>query len=227
MSKRDMKNLINSRPTGRRGLWSLVLLFLLAGCLPSRQPSLRIDYYTLDYPPPPIKMAKTAPLPVILSVQRFTVTPIYETDKLIYKDKNYSRAAYSYHRWQANPADLVTYYLTRDLQAGHLFAAVLPAMSNMSPTNMLEGTVDDFMEDDEGGNWYAVLAVTVILKRNHELDVSKEVIFQKSFSYRIKCREKQPLAVARAMSQAMAKLSADLNSSIYQALKDNNAEHNQ
>lgn len=218
MSKNHMKDLIASYPC-RCWLYTLAILFLLAGCLPSRQPSLKIDYYTLDYAPPAVKVATTTPLPVILKVDRFMVAPPYDTDKLIYKDKSYSRSAYTYHRWEANPADLVSYYLARDLQAGHLFSAVLPAMSSMSPTHILEGTVDNFMEDDDDGSWYAVLAVNVILKRNQELNISKEIIFQKSFSYKVKCLEKQPQAVARAMSQAMSELSADLNYAIYQALK--------
>ncbi len=195
-----------------------LLLFSLGGCLSFNQPSLRVDYYTLDYSPQVKPGDGTVPLPEIIKIAQFSAAPPYDTNMMIYSDKKFSQSSYNYHSWRANPADLVTYYLRRDLQAGHNYAAVLPPLSLTSPTYIVEGIIDEFMEKDDATDWYAMLAVNITLKRNHELDVSREIIFQKSFSYKIKCLDKKPLSVAQAMSQAMAKLSVAVNSSILQAL---------
>ncbi len=218
----NLSNLVPHTIACERGRTAIVVLLLifLGGCMSLKQPSLRVDYYTLDYEAQMKNADHVKTLPVILKLRQFSAAPLYDTNKLIYRDKKYRRSSYNYHRWRANPADLVTYYLRRDLQAGHLFSAVLPPLSMTSPTYVIEGIIDEFLEDDEAGNWFAKLAVTITLKRNREIDVSKEVIFQKSFSYRMKCVDKKPASVAESMSQAMAKFSADVNSAIYQALSE-------
>jgi ABC-type uncharacterized transport system auxiliary subunit len=197
---------------------AIILLLFLGGCLPAQKPRPRIDYYTLEYPAPTPATKSASPLPVIIKVERFSISPTYDTDKITYLE-NGTISNYTYHRWRANPADLVTYGLTRDLQAGDLFAAVLPFTGTSSPSHVLEGTVDEFFELDEKNSWQAVLSITVTLLRFDEPDISKRVVLQKSFSRRIECPDKHPLSVSRAMAKAMAEISGRLSSELYSALK--------
>jgi hypothetical protein len=102
----------------------LCLTLSLAACLNLEQPKNKIEYYTLEYDPPAV--GHHQPLPYVIRVQQFSVSPIYNSNRIIYRDKSYKRQAYTYYKWQANPAKFVTYYLSRDLQESGLFKAVLP-----------------------------------------------------------------------------------------------------
>lgn len=195
----------------------LVPLFLCSGCVSLKQPSQRIDYYTLAYDAP--RQMTQEVLPVILQVQRFSASPEYSTDKIIYQQADFARSAYTYHRWRATPADLATYFTTRDLQVSGFFQAVMPPNGLEHPTHILEGTVDHFLEEDSPEGWTAHIQITCTLLKNGEADVSKRVLFQHPFTAAVKCEKKHPQAVVQAMSLAMAEISTQLASYTADALR--------
>nr|MBF0220665.1 membrane integrity-associated transporter subunit PqiC [Desulfobulbaceae bacterium] len=186
----------------------ILCTLLFYGCLPSKQPPITIDYYTLDYEPPPANEAPV--IPVIIAVDRFSSSPEYQTDKMLYQEKKATISAYTYHRWRTTPADIVSYYLARDLQASKLFLAVTSPSGRLRPTHRLEGVVDKFIESDEEPYWYAVISVTITVVKEAEPDVTKQVLTQQSFSSKIRCQEKSPLAVSQAMALAMAEITHDI-----------------
>lgn len=193
----------------------LSLLVMVSGCL--KQPSQRVDYYTLDYEP--LRQSEQPALPVILKVQRFSASPEYSTDKIVYQPQNFARSAYTYHRWRSTPAELATYFTTRDLQASGLFQAVMPPSGRQRPTYILEGIVDHFLEEDSPDGWSARLQITFTLLKNGEADLSKGVLFQQPFTASVKCETKHPSAVVKAMSLAMAEVSRQLASHSAKALR--------
>jgi ABC-type uncharacterized transport system auxiliary subunit len=100
------------------------VFFLVGGCVSFKQPRNRIQHYTLEYVSPEITDLK--PLPVSLKVERFSVAPAYNTNRIIYRDGSFKRDEYFYHKWRANPADMVASFLSRDIRNSGLFKAVLP-----------------------------------------------------------------------------------------------------
>jgi len=52
----------------------------------------------------------------------------------------------------------------------------------------------------------------------NETDVSKKIIFQKSYHIRKPCRQKNPRALAEAMSTAMAEASTQIIDAVYNRL---------
>jgi ABC-type uncharacterized transport system auxiliary subunit len=205
------------RPVPIQILTLFFLALTFSGCLPSKQPPLKIDYYFLDYNPPPA--SETAPLPVILTIDSFSSSPEYGTDKILYQEQEATLSAYTYHRWRATPADLVTYYLARDLQAMGSFQAVTSPAGHLTPTHHLEGVVDKFLEVDGDDHWQAVLALTVTITKDSEPDVSKQVLAQQSFKAQVRCAAKNPLAVSKAMASAMAEISSQINSLLVEKLR--------
>lgn len=199
-----------------RCLITLLLIFILAGCVSPKSPSATIAYYTLEYDPPVVK--NHPPLPVALRVERFTVAPLYNSSNMIFREAAFKRDAYSYHRWRANPADLVTHYLGRDLKTSNLFAGVYDTRSRFLSTHAIEGSVDEFFENDSYSAWEAVLALTVTLVAEHEPDISKAVLLQKHYRISEPCEQKNPGAVAAAMSRAMAKISEMIIADVYNSL---------
>ena len=101
---------------------------------------------------------------------------------IIYRDKAFVRNTYSYHKWRANPGDLVTYYLARDFKAQNVFEAVLSYDSNLRMTHSLEGVVEEFYEKDSEDSWEAVLSFSLTLVKEHEPDVTRQGYISKTIS---------------------------------------------
>jgi cholesterol transport system auxiliary component len=202
-----------------------IILILLMGltlpltaCLDLKQPSNKIEYYSFEYDPP--RMADHQSVSHVVKVALFSVSPIYNTRKIIYRDDAYKRAAYDYHKWQANPAELVTYFLARDMRQSGIFEAVVTRNSQFPHTYVLGGSVDKFLESDTQAGWQADLSLNIILMSEHETDVSKKIIFQKSYHISKPCRQRNPRALAEAMSAAMSEASARIIHEVYSHLAD-------
>ena len=196
----------------------LILCFMLCACSSFKQPRTKVDFYTLEYDPPALE--ELDPLPVVLRLQRFGVSPTYNTNRLIYRDDSFEREAYLYHKWRANPGDLVSYFLGRDLRQSGLFNGVLAYDSQSPASFMLEGFVDEFLEWDEGNVWHAVLTISITLMVENEPDISRKILFQKTYHAKEPSTKKHPQELAAAMSQAMSKISREVTMDIYTHIKD-------
>jgi len=194
----------------------LGLTLPLAACLNLKQPQNRIEYYTLEYDPP--VTANRQALPVVIRVLQFSISPVYNSNRIIYRDKSYKRQAYSYHKWRANPAQLVTYFLSRDLKASGIFKAVLPADRSVAPAYRVEGSVDEFLEVAGSENRHAVLAVSIVLMDENQTDISQKVLFQKTYRTRKPCDLKHPRGLAAAMSLAMSEVSLSIIDDLFNNL---------
>ncbi|WP_462325688.1 ABC-type transport auxiliary lipoprotein family protein [Desulfoplanes sp.] len=196
----------------------LLSIFLLctAGCLGASHTAPKIDFYTLEYDPP--CPTGTAPLPVVLDVSRFSIVPDYNSLRIVFRDAPYERDEYTYHRWHADPADLVTSFIRRDFSRSGRFLAICGTGTGLSPTHILTGSVDDFYERDRPDTWEAVLGLTITLSRADEPDVSKRIIFQRCYRTSQSCPTRTPAGVARAMSLAMEELSGRILADVLAAI---------
>lgn len=199
-------------------VFSLMLSLILGACLNLKEPRTRVEYYSLEYDPPPLEALD--PLPVVLRLQRFGVAPTYNTNRFIYRNDAYERDAYLYHKWRANPGDLVSYFLGRDLRESGLFNGVLSYDSQSPASFMIEGFVDEFLEWDEGNVWYALLKISITLMVENEPDISKRILFQQTYRAKEPSSKKNPQELAEAMSRAMSKISREVTMDIYTHLKD-------
>jgi ABC-type uncharacterized transport system auxiliary subunit len=199
------------------GFLLLALVTLLtAGCMAPSRPAPKIDFYTLEYDPP--LRSGGAPLPVVLDIPRFSVAPDYATARIVFRETPFERGEYVYHRWHADPADLVTSFLRRDFtRSGHLLAVNDPGMG-LAPTHILSGSLDALYEQDHAGGWEAVLELTITLAKADEPEVSKRILFQRCFQSVVPCPTKTPAGVARAMSLAMQDLSSRILAATTSAL---------
>ena len=194
-----------------------VFLFLTA-CLNLKQPKNRIDYYTLEYNAPSFNNQQT--LPYVIKVDHFSVAPLYDSNRIIYRDKSYKRQAYTYHQWRVSPGDLVTYFLRRDMKQSGLFQAILSRESNFPSVYLLEGTVDEFFELDKENVWEAVLSVSIAFINEAESDITKKILFQKTYHTSKPCQQKNPRSLAQAMSLAMSDISGNITHDVYEILKN-------
>lgn len=205
----------------------LCFCLLVGGCVNLGEPKKaeKTIFYTLEYDPP--ASSHLQPLSAALRIKRFSVSPTYDTNRIIYREGAFERDAYVYHKWQINPGALVSYFLSRDMRESGLFEAVLSHDSRVSASHILEGKVDEFFEWDTKGDREAVLSISIVLTAVDEMELGKRSLLQKSFHRRESCRGKTPKALAEAMSQAMAEVSSEITREVYSFLKQINDEKSQ
>lgn len=195
-----------------------VTVLLLSACAGlGGQSAKKIDYYTLEYDFP-IQAQGLHQLPYALRIKRFQVSPIYNSIKIIYRETPFTRNEYYYHKWRANPGDMVTFFLARDLQESSLFKVVFCQDKTYSSDYVLTGSVEDFFEHDGKNSWEAVLSIRIVLIKENEPDISRRVVFQKRYHQRSKCKQKNPESFAEAMSLSLAEISNQLANDVYREL---------
>jgi len=192
---------------------SLFIVIMISACFTASNPVYKNNYYTLEYNSPEFK--NFSPIPVIVRMHNFSASPHYNTNKIIFRENEFKRSAYNYHRWHVRPGKLVTHFLKRDLQQSGLFKAVIPEGSGIPETHFIEGSVEEFYELDEKDSWKAVLTVIITLRLSKEHDITQSILFQKSYTVRENCLEKKPAAFIESMSRAMSKLSKAIISDVY------------
>ncbi len=193
------------------------LAALAAGCSGFGGPPPDINYYAPEYDPPAIDAHQ--PLPFVLRVNRFGVDPFYDSNRIVYRHADFRRDAYVYHRWWASPAEMVPHFLARDLESTGLFKGVFVFDRHLPATHVLEGNVEAFYEHDEPDAWQAILSLRISLIAADEPDVSRRILFQKSYADREPCARKTPEALTAAMSRAMARTSESILTDIYRRLE--------
>ncbi|MGM0663578.1 MAG: ABC-type transport auxiliary lipoprotein family protein [Thermodesulfobacteriota bacterium] len=197
-------------------VWGIVLAISAGGCSGMGKPKERVDHYVLEYEAPDIPGLE--PIQAVVRLERFSVAPQYNTNRIVYRDQEFARETYNYHRWRTNPGDLVTHFLARDFRESGLFRAVLPAGSRFSASCVLEGSVEEFFERDGAEQWEAVLALSVTLLAEGEPDVSRRVLHQGTYRDSEPCVRKNPRALSEAMSRAMARVSRAIIEDVYHFL---------
>ncbi|MCP4110604.1 MAG: hypothetical protein GY749_34625 [Desulfobacteraceae bacterium] len=198
-------------------IFILAIVLCITGCFSLTPKVKKISYYSLEYNPP--KISVPARLPHVIRIERFQVSPLYDSNKIIFKENRFKRDAYFFHKWWANPGDIVSYFLARDMKQSEIFKAVFAFDRNLPSTHVIEGVVDEFFEQDETDVWKAVLSVSITLVKESEPDVSKRILLQKKYSAKELCIKKNPRALAEAMSKAMSKVSENVIGDIYNTLK--------
>jgi ABC-type uncharacterized transport system auxiliary subunit len=191
-------------------------MMALTGCMGNASAPSTVYYYTLDY----ASEAPSAPsrLPVVLRVNRFTVSPPFNTQRIVYAEKNLHRNTYAYHHWIAQPGELLSYLLARDLDYCDGFRAVLPADATQPATHDVYGWVEEFMEIDDHNPWQAAISVHITLASALNHDASRRILTQKRYSRKADCKAKTPAALAEAMSAAVASIYKEVVQDIHSRL---------
>jgi len=197
------------------------LALLASAC--GGSPPAYVYHYVLNYPPPaPVEQAQR--LDAALKVERLGSLPLVNTQKMLVMLGGHEVSQISDHRWQSYPADMVSSLLSRDLQAGRRYKAVFGPDSSQLPRFRLEGGVVQFVEKQGKGGNRAVLRLELTLLDDHQQDVLKQVMYQKSYAHAAPLAGGGGAALAQAMSQAMAALSPQARSDLATAISARLAE---
>ncbi len=196
-----------------------LLAVCLAGC---GKPPMLVNQYILDYPAP--VAAGKAKTSEALKVDLFSVDQAFNTTSMVYQPQPFQSGVYNYSRWRANPGNLVTDFLVRDLRDSGLFKGVFGPSGAGQYRFKLEGGVVEFQELDAAGGWQASLVLTVALLDTQQEELPQRLVFQKTYRVQAPMPEKTPQGLAQGMSQAMAEASAKIIQDTYEAVRRRSAK---
>ena len=199
-------------------LLAALLVACLSGC---GKPPMLVNQYLLEYPAP-VTGGKTK-IPAEVKVDLFSVAQAFNTNAMVYQPQSFQSQSYNYSRWRANPGNLVTDYLIRDLRESGLFKAVFGPDSSGNYRFRLEGGVSEFQEVDAADGWQASLALTVTLLDTTQEELPQRVVFQKNYRVLEPLPEKTPQGLAQGMSRAMEQVSARIINDTYEAARKRSA----
>ncbi len=196
------------------------LLFIatvaFTGCVGRTKAPYVVERYTLDYVSPVI--SGLTPMSEFIRIERFSVAQFFNGAAMVYKPSLYRFDSYPYSRWAVNPGDLVSDFLLRDLRKCGLFKGVLSYDASEPARFVLEGSIEDFFESDEGPSSRAVFTVNVLMLDDKKKEPAQKLFFQKTYRLEIPLAERSPGELARGLSSAMAlfseQLVKDLNSAL-------------
>ncbi len=182
-----------------------IIVLSLTGCLPGTKPPLQIDLYTLEYTVSALD--GISPVHETIRIDRFSIAQSYNSTAMIYRPAPYKLGVYNGHKWRVNPADLVTDHLLRDIRTSGMFRGVFSYRDPEKTRFVVEGSVEEFLEVDNGNTGKALLGVTITLLDTREKEVTKRLIFQRKYRVEETMKEQNPGALAQGMSNAMASIS--------------------
>jgi len=202
--------------TGGRVLLPLFIAIMLSACIGGSKSPNPIYYYTLDYATPSVQMAHL--LPCTLRVERFSVSPPFNSQRMIYAHEGLQRNAYAYHQWIVAPGELLPYFLARDLRQTNGFRAVLTPDASLFATHSLHGWVEEFVEKDDSPHWQAAAILHITLISNLDKDPTRKIMLQKRYSGTAPCKTKTPEALAEAMSSVVGEISQAITKDVHDRL---------
>jgi len=203
----------------RMKIYFIVFLLPFAfGCSLGGKPAYSVKYYVLEYPSP--QMERIQRFNELLKVERFSVSPAFNSTAMVYRENPFGRDAYHYERWRVNPGDMVTDLIVRDLRNSGLFRAIFSYHDGEETRFLLEGQVEEFLELEEKDSWKATLGVHVTFLDLTKKERAEKVVFQRSYRFVELFAEKTPEGLAGGMSKAMERFSRQLIRDLEQAVKD-------
>ena len=198
-------------------LAALTAILLLGCAMGGGKPAVMIERYAIEYATPAPRGAATAE--TAIRIDRFSVAQIFNSVKIVYREKPYRFNEYAYHRWRANPGDMIGDCLLRDMRHSGLFRSVFSYRDLEDIPLILKGGVGEFFEMDEDGGRRAVLSIHLTLLDQSTREEGGRVVFQRNYRCEEPVEEKTVPGFVRAMSRAAEKLSEQAVEDIYRAVQ--------
>jgi cholesterol transport system auxiliary component len=148
----------------------------------------------------------------------FSSAQAYGSTAMFYRPSAFEMSSYSRERWRVTPGEMVTDFLLRDLRHSGSFKAVFSYDDPGESRFTLTGTVVEFLEVDKGGGAAAQLSVDVTLLDTNQREITKRVVFQKTYTFEDALKDKSARSLAESMSRAMKTFSGELMADILRGM---------
>lgn len=198
------------------GTVMVICYCLLAGCFSSSPPITTIRYYVIDYPIPTITGKST--VNAALRLEEVTASPLVNSPEMVWQVAPYTRDRKRYERWYAPPAEMVETLLLRDLTRVFPSLTILSRNEESEARFILTCHLTDFLAIERDQAFFACVGVTVILLDRAEQDRDKRWILRKSYDMEERISAPTPEEMARGMSIALSRLSAQILGDLERAI---------
>jgi len=188
----------------------------LGGCIERGRNSPMIENYTLEYPSPVYKS-----LPMLdqtIKVERFSVAKSFNTQSIVFRPEPFKLDVYSNHSWIVNPGFMICDFLVRDLRNSGLFSGVFSYRDYEEARFILEGSLEEILETDEGNGRSASLTMSVALLDLSRSGMPGRLIYQKKYHASEAIGAQTVEGLVKAMSVNMKKLSNVIIKDTYAAI---------
>jgi ABC-type uncharacterized transport system auxiliary subunit len=198
----------------KRLLYLLAAFIIITGC--GGKSTYVVQQYLLDYSPPALTgLAKTNE---VLRLEPFSTAQAFTGTAMFYRPSPFELSSYSRERWRVIPGDMVTDFLLRDLRNAGMFTAVLAYEDPGEGRYVVTGTVAEFLEVDGRDGPRARLSVDVTFLDTTQREITKRVVFQRTYTVEEAMKDKSARALAESMSGAMKKFSVELTVDIHRGI---------
>lgn len=192
------------------------LLILLYGCALSSRDT--VSYHALDYPSPSKNQEHHSAIPETLMIYKFLLAPSVESDSLVIAGSKGQDELVRLHRWQENPADMVTDLVLRDFRESGLFEKTVDQLSDLRYRYALEGTITNVRGVRSEGKTLALLEVQATLTDFDPPSGGKKNIMTRRYRIEEPTSKSDPEAIVRALNLAVKNLSERLFGDVREAL---------
>ncbi|NLB63435.1 MAG: hypothetical protein GX801_04930 [Fibrobacter sp.] len=178
--------------------WILIIV-LLGACAKTNV----TKYYMLDYVPEPTpeRLAKGA-WPVSVRIREFAIAEAYRRNQMVYRQSAHELRFYNYELWAVNPEYLVSDMIYKHIRDVKLFRELTRSVGAEESDYVLRGEITALEEYDSETHWYAHIALSMQLQETQ----SQSVVWARTWDYRKKVAQQEPVYVVRELSTLLEKI---------------------
>lgn len=193
-----------------------LLLFILtiSGCMNIGFKQPEIEYYILNYN---IINDSREKLPVNLNIDYFTISPIYSTNKFIFKKDNFRIEEDFYNRWITDPDKLLYDFVKKDFLKHNLL--LIDNSESNYQNYKLKGHINEIYGHITEDNLYAILSINFSLYKYDKKNNDYNLIFNKIYTHKTKTSQIKINSFVHSMSKNMKIISEDLINDVYNNIK--------
>jgi ABC-type uncharacterized transport system auxiliary subunit len=199
----------------------LALLTLFGGCaLRSSDVS---NSQFLDYPAPVQRSGES--IPHTLLVYQFLLDPSVDDSGLTISKRKDDDQNSHVHRWQANPSDMITDLIRRDLQSSGIFKRIVDQFSMAPYRYSLDGTVRELDAIVRDGKVLARIRIDVNLTDFEAARRGGKTLLKKEYHTETPASDMTYAAIVASMNRGLSEFSSQLRSDIRTAVQGTGQLH--
>ena len=153
-----------------------------------------------------------APRKLVLMVRRLSVSDLYNTRELVYREAGERVDSDFYNMFFVNPGSMLTTELRSWLGESGLFSHIIEPGSMVVPGLTLEGTVNALYGDYSGEQPAAVVEMQFFAVDESTAD--NAIVFSGSYAQRVPVADTDPQTLVKAITQGVERIYAALETDL-------------
>ncbi len=190
-----------------------IFVFLTGCALTTRD---MVMYHTFNYPSPPREHDPGVPETVM--VYNFLLDPTIEMHALAISYSKDGQTSIMKHRWQENPADMITELVLRDLANAGLFEKAVDQLGTGRYRYALEGVIHNLQGVVRNGKSSGLIEIEATLVDFDAPPGKDKNLLKKTYRIEVPSTDDKPESMVAALNLGLRDFSAQLRNDIRTAL---------